>query len=223
MSAESSLLRPIPLRAEASDVAAVSALLGGMAFGALRLRRDWTAGVLLVAGALACAAGVTLNAVGAARWELLPDRYASLGLIGVGLAAGGAFATVPMLRRRAASFAVGALLLSLAVRDAAEARRWRDDISLFSWEFSVWPDQPQAAFYLAHALAEAGRWGDALPRAEDAVRLGPDLPQTWEVLAVVRHGLGDRDGARAVLQEGLSRLPGDARLQEAMARWEAAR
>ena len=214
-----SVLRPLPLAVSAASVGVLLAL--GTALG-LALGRGGPARRVVVAGVAWVALGALPNALAATRYELLPDRYAAVAAVGVGLLIAGALVVRPARQHAGAALVALAAVGLLAPRSGAQCLRFTDDVAFFGWEVERWPDAPQAWFFLGDVLATQGRHEEAETALLRAVALAPALPQTWHRLATARYAAGDLDGARSAVEEGLRVLPNEPGLGALRAAWSAA-
>ncbi len=102
------------------------------------------------------------------------DRYTYVPLVGLALATAWGVTTLSSRARWPRAIAMGLGLLTTAGMTAAtnaQARVWRDSISLFEHALRVTRDNAVAHLNLGTALLEAGRAGEALPHLERVVDL----------------------------------------------------
>ena len=93
---------------------------------------------------------------------------------------------------------VAFLILSLIFLPKTISRHeeWKDALTLFSTDVSVFPNNPKAHFNLGMALGSLGRFPEAQPEFEKAVELAPDFPEAHFRLGLVYRQLGREDLAQ---------------------------
>ena len=79
------------------------------------------------------------------------------------------------------------------------------------------PSRAHAAVAFGRALIFWGEYQDAEAQLSRAVDLAPDMAGAWHDLGMVRHQLGDLDGAEAALGAAVSSSPRDPRSRIALA------
>jgi tetratricopeptide (TPR) repeat protein len=120
--------------------------------------------------------------------QMLAQRYAYLAMVPLLLLAGGA--VVWLLRRSSRSVSIilicllSGQLVVLAVRTRELIPDWRNDEAMWRATWAEFPDSATANLWLATELLDENRASEALPYAQRAVNLGPEI---WD--AHVRFGL----------------------------------
>ncbi|MBK7865285.1 MAG: hypothetical protein IPJ65_43135 [Archangiaceae bacterium] len=187
-----------------SSVLSVPAALGLLAVG-LSL---WLAWKVRPFGLLALlAATPMLNLVPLPRFSSPHYLYVPLAFCAMGLAGWAA-----AVRWRA--WAVGVVLAALAVSSVLDARRYRDDFTLFATEAALGPQCREAHLYLGDALRDRGQLDEAA--AAYAVAAAPserflsysDVGAALQNQGVVRYQQGRLDEAWAALSSAYA-LPAD--------------
>ena len=107
--------------------------------------------------------------------QAFADRYTYIPLIGIALLAAWAAADLPARLRPAAAGGALALLALLGAQTAAQARHWRDTVSLFRQAQRVEPADVAAQVNLGHALTARGDLAGANEAFLAALRLSPRL------------------------------------------------
>jgi tetratricopeptide (TPR) repeat protein len=121
--------------------------------------------------------------------QAMADRYTYLPYIGLGLPVGfGAAELAKRLRLApAAVFAAsGAAVLAMAVLASAQARVWRDSVTLFEHALSVTDGNALAHINLGVAYLNRGRLDEAAFQLEEAIRIHPGSAEGHSALASVR-------------------------------------
>ena len=163
---------PFPDRVPAWQAAAALAVVLALTFVAVRLRHRAPA---LLTGWLWFLALIapTLGVVQAGKWPAIAERFAYLPM--AGLVAGALFAAAPLLAGRRAStrVAAGAVVLAAAaavVASRAQARLWRDTVTVLSHSDAVAPGSGMVEYNLGSELGRRGRLGEAEDLLRRAVR-----------------------------------------------------
>ncbi len=188
---------PLPPTLPPAQVAAGARLALGLTAAALRARRaaPWLAtGWLWYLAALLPVSGIV--PVGS---HVVADRYATLPIVGVGVAvAWGAVRAAAATRRRAAAPLLAGLaglaVVALAVLGAQTRgliASWRSSEALFGRGIAVTEDNWMARNNLGAILVRQGRWREALPHLLEAARIKPDYASAHGNLGIVYGQLGD--------------------------------
>lgn len=122
--------------------------------------------------------------------QAMADRYTYVPLIGVFVAAAWLARDV-LGGRRAAPFLATGVMVAMAVLTSQQVWIWRDSVSLFSHALAV--SRPSSAIHtnLGVALAESGRYEEAIPHLETALALQPDVARTYYNLGLVYEALDE--------------------------------
>lgn len=138
--------------------------------------------------------------------QAFADRYTYLPLIGLFIMA---VWSIGPIRSGKLSDALG---LGLAVAFAGVAHWqtgfWRDNQTVFTRALAVAPQNPVAHAQLGIELAEKGKFEEALPHFQAAVRTDKSLAEAHFGLAFSLQGLGRRDEAAQEYREALKLKPG---------------
>jgi tetratricopeptide (TPR) repeat protein len=185
---------------QAAGAALLLALLSAAAF---RWRRRLPAlawGWLWYLGTLVPVIGIVQVGV-----QARADRYTYVPLLGLCVAvawgAAGLVERWPATRRAAG--AVGAAVLALAAAAWFQVGHWRDSVSLWTHALRVDEHNWQAWTGLGDALAEEGRFLEAVAAHEAAIRLHPGLASAWDGLGMANGRGGRVDVALAQFQEAV--------------------
>jgi len=144
-------------------------------------------------------------------WPGMADRFAYFPVIGVLIATVwtvGALVEGSRVGRAAALAMAVAAAAVLAVQTHAQARLWRDSVTLFEHAARVTEPNVVAWSNLASALEATGRIAEARSVLERMSRMLPDSPEGPVNLGVLLHEQGDLDGAEREYVETLRRDPG---------------
>jgi tetratricopeptide (TPR) repeat protein len=128
----------------------------------------------------------------------MADRYTYVPLIGIfmALAWGLRDLTAP-LPRRALMTSAALLMAMLAVLTWRQSAVWRDSVTLWRHTLRVTAPNYRAHTNLGQALGLQGRWHEALPELEAAVRLRDTSAEAQYHLANTLSALGQTDAALA--------------------------
>lgn len=144
------------------------------------------------------------------------DRYMYLPSIGLFLLIAwgvpdvlGGFALGRRARAALTAAALAAVLI-LAASAMAQARSWRDAVTLWTHAVARTSDNSFAQINLAAALDHEGRVAEALPHYAEAIRIQPDDVQARSDYGGALARLGRFADARRELQEAIRRAPRDA-------------
>jgi tetratricopeptide (TPR) repeat protein len=185
-------------------IAAALSLLSLLSWGAFRERgrRPWLLfGWLWYLGTLVPMIG--LVQVGG---QAMADRYAYLPLVGIFVAvAWGVPSLVPESARHRPVLAVvaGAVLLAASVASWHQAGRWRDDETLARHAVAVTANCWSGWNGLAISLIRQGRYEEAIPCLEEALRIKPDFAEALFNLGTARLKLGRHVAAIEAFDETL--------------------
>jgi len=144
-------------------------------------------------------------------WPGMADRFAYFPVIGVLIATVwtvGALVEGARAGRAAALAAIVAAAAVLGVQTHAQARLWRDSITLFEHAARVTEPNVVAWSNLGSALEATGRIAEARSVFEKMSRMLPDAPDGPVNLGVLLHEQGDLDGAEREYVAALRRDPG---------------
>jgi Flp pilus assembly protein TadD len=150
--------------------------------------------------------GVLVPVIGLVQPGKIPltDRYTYLPHIGLAILVVWGVAEVlpaPLRRPRFMALAAGGVLVACAAASVAQARHWKDSVTLFEHAVRVTPDNFVAHYNLANALAAQGRTAEAMAHFEraKAIRPAPAFNTAGSLLA----GQGRVDEAIAHYREAL--------------------
>lgn len=197
---------PSPLRASYDDfnargVGAALVVHGAIVWLAVALRRRAPAVTVGAAMVYVALLPVTRLVSHLGVVVTVAERYVYLPSVGFALASGGAFFVVSKRAAAVVTLVVGAALY-LAAAPITWLRNddWRSDLTLWSAEVSVAPENPDAWKWLTGAYLNAGRWDDVIrvceARAPQPVEHAPLLVHC--AFAYEARGRGD-DAERALL------------------------
>lgn len=130
--------------------------------------------------------------------QSMADRYSYLPLIGlfiIGAWGMGDLAATTFSRRMVSAFFGAILVIAFAISSWFQVNHWRNNISLFEHTLSVTEDNWSAHNNLGMALAEQGRYGQALVHFTEAHQLGPADPTFRKNMAIALAALGRLDEA----------------------------
>ena len=112
--------------------------------------------------------------------------------------------------RAVAIVAAAAVVGAGALRSAARARDWRDDLTLWSAAIAAIPDASSKTHgQLALALANVGRGAEAIPHFERALALGPEFADLHNNLGLELLRIGRADQAVTHFRRALELWPGN--------------
>jgi Flp pilus assembly protein TadD len=145
--------------------------------------------------------------------QAMADRYTYVPLVGLFVAAvwaaGDLLALRPQARGIAAAAAAAALLV-LAAGARAQIAYWHDGVALFSRALEVTGGNATIHNNLGTALADRGRFDEALPHYREAVRLAPGNAAYRNNLGTTLADLGRFDEALPHYREAIRLAPDDA-------------
>jgi tetratricopeptide (TPR) repeat protein len=129
------------------------------------------------------------------------DRYTYLPLVGLALAV--SWAGFDVLGPRRAAIGACALLPPLTVVSALQIATWRDGVSVASRALAVTTDNAPAHLYLATALMQDQRLGEAQSQVEAAIGLAPQRADYRVMWGQLLEGEGRSEEAVAAYYEAL--------------------
>jgi len=138
------------------------------------------------------------------------DRYTYLPLTGLFIAAGwGLFdwAGRNTVRQRISAAAVSILCVLLTVMTVRQTRYWHDSGTLFAYALRVTENNAMAHNNLASYYIDNGRFDDARPHLERAVRLQPQFTEARVNLGVVLIAAGEYPRAVETLEKAVESAP----------------
>jgi tetratricopeptide (TPR) repeat protein len=102
------------------------------------------------------------------------------------------------------------LALGYAGRTRARNEDWRSDETLFRSALQASPQSAMANKNYASILQQSGRVGEAIPLAENAIRIVPDFPDAHLVLGNCYHNVDRYRDAEKQYRKTLELVPGHA-------------
>ncbi|TFG97500.1 MAG: tetratricopeptide repeat protein, partial [Myxococcales bacterium] len=191
-------------------VATCAALLATLTAAALRGPRPVRVGWLWFAIALAPMLG--LVQVGT---QAMADRYTYLPQIGIAIAlvwtGADLMASLRPALRRAAIATAACSVAALGFAAHAEARHWRDSVSLFTHGLAAAPRASTLHLDLGVALEKRGRLGEAVDHYREALATHPGLVAAHFNLGNALRSSGDLEAAAASYRRAALLAPADAR------------
>ncbi len=185
-----------------SRVAVSAAVLLALTAGAVALRRrapSLATGWAWYLGMLVPVAGIVQ--VGS---QAMADRYTYLPFVGLFVAAAW---LVPPRAPRTAWILAWIAVAALIPVSRAQARVWRDSVTLFEHAARVTADNAFAAWSLGAALAAEGRTGEAIASYERSIRIDPGYAEAHNNLGILLAKQGRLDEAAARYREAIRRRP----------------
>jgi hypothetical protein len=142
--------------------------------------------------------------------QAMADRYTYVPLIGpfimVAWSVKDVMARWPAARAPVGIIAMGLLAICPAIT-WLQLRHWRSSVTLFTHAAAVIPDNYVAQVQLGNALAEQGRFAEAIDRYRAALRVKPDLAEAHGNLGALLAQEGRLDEAIAEYAEALRLNP----------------
>jgi tetratricopeptide (TPR) repeat protein len=179
-------------------------LLGGISFVAWRerTRRPF----LLVGWCWFLGTLVPMIGLVQAGSQARADRFTYLAEIGLFVAL--VWLVKSVARPRAMALVAASVFIALAVLTARQVTFWIDSTTLFEHTLTVTGPNARVEGLAGNAWARSGDYAAAVPHYERALRLLPDMAETWNDFgAALTHLNRDLDAAKAFAQ-ALSRDPG---------------
>ncbi|MGH8024119.1 MAG: tetratricopeptide repeat protein, partial [Limisphaerales bacterium] len=142
------------------------------------------------------------------------DRYTYLPQIGLTFLVAweaAALARALPFRRIALGCAAGAVLVALSVAAHAQARFWKNSVSIWSRTLSRWPGSYIAHCNLGIALADRGQATEALAQFHRALLINPRDAKSMNNLGKLLTAEGKLDAAIDDFHQALELAPDDAR------------
>jgi tetratricopeptide (TPR) repeat protein len=158
--------------------------------------------------------------IGAGLAHLGTDRFSYFPNLAFSALAAAAMARLlPSRRFRAPALAAAALILAaLGVASWNRCKDWRDDETLWRAALSVDPDNREARYDIAAALAEKGRPVEAAAAAEERTRWDGESWIAWENLGAARLALEQWAGAESAYRKAVALNPDDAAAKRGLGR-----
>ena len=142
--------------------------------------------------------------------QAMADRYSYIPLIGIFIALAWLGRDIararPYLSRVVTALAL-AFVVAMAGLTARQVWIWQDSISLFRHALAVTPRNSAVHTNLGVALAEAGRFDEAIPHFQAVLEMQPDSARTYYNLARAHEALGDTAAAEPLYRQCLERDP----------------
>lgn len=194
---------PHPLKMETVGLSLAALLLGAISFAAWRerTRRPY----LLVGWCWFLGTLVPMIGLVQAGSQARADRFTYIAQIGIFV--GLVWLARSLGRARVMAFAAVTILIAFALLTARQVAFWNDSTALFEHTLSVTRPNARVEGLAGNARARSGEYAAAVPHYENALRLLPDMAETWNDFgAALTHLDRDRDAARAFAQ-ALARGP----------------
>ncbi len=145
---------------------------------------------------------VAVNALVLEHWMYLPS---------VGLFLGASASLVPRLKspstRYLTGFLFAAAVIALGTRTWQQNKMWADPVSFYSHIIHFSPDVPRVHNNLGMALADLGRFDEAIHEYKETIRLSAGLPQPYHNLAQLYFSRGDVHEAQEYYEKALEQDP----------------
>ena len=125
--------------------------------------------------------------------QAMADRYTYIPLIGLFVLVTWGVADIWMEKRLPVivlSLAAGAALASCLAMTRTQVQYWRNSVTLFSHALAVLPGVPLAQNNLGSALYDQGRFEEAIPHLQEALRLKPQYVDAHNNLGLAFWRLG---------------------------------
>ena len=142
--------------------------------------------------------------------QAMADRYTYVPLVGPFIMLAWSAREIARHSARAAmpiAVVTGAVLAACPVITWFQVRHWRDSAALFAHATTVFPDSYVGQVQLGNALAEEGRFSDAIAHYSLAVRAKPDLAEAHGNLGVLLAREGNTTEAIAEFMEAIRLKP----------------
>ena len=152
-------------------------------------------------------------------FQSIADRYTYLSLIGMFvMLAWGAAELVDRLHipKIVLKFGAVAAVLGCAIGTSAQLPVWRNSLTLWTHSVAVTKDNAVAQHDLGYALADAGRYQEALPHYREGLRLRPNYFDGQLNLGAALLHLEDYRGATNALAEAIRLKPAEEKAQNDM-------
>jgi tetratricopeptide (TPR) repeat protein len=184
---------PHPLKIQALAAALAAALLGGITFAAWRerARRPY----LLTGWCWFLGTLVPMIGLVQAGSQARADRFTYIAQIGLFVA------VVWMLRSvrgKTLAWVAAGVFVALAIVTARQVTFWNDSVTLFEHTLSVTRPNARVEALAANAWTRSGEYAPSIPHYRNALRLLPEMPETWNDFgAALTHLDRDADAAKA--------------------------
>ncbi len=185
---------PHPMKVEALAATLAVLFLGGLSVIAWRQRKRrpylfvgwcWFLGTL-----------VPMIGLVQAGSQARADRFTYIAQIGIFVAL--VWMLAPLLKRRALVVSASSVLVVLAVLTARQITCWTDSITLFCHTLQVTRPNARVEALAGNAFARSGDYAAAASHYQQALRLLPDVDETWNEFGAALTRLGrDADAAKA--------------------------
>ncbi len=119
----------------------------------------------------------------AGLWPAWADRFVYFPLMGIATAVSFGVHALSRKAARLAGMSVGIAIAALASASFAQCAHWADMLALFSRGAAMEPDSVFANWGLSNALVAKGRYEEAIPPIEAALRLNPASSEVHEKYA----------------------------------------
>jgi Tfp pilus assembly protein PilF len=194
---------PHPLKVQLLAAALSALLLGAVSFAAWRERvcRPY----LLVGWCWFLGTLVPMIGLVQAGSQARADRFTYLAQIGVFTAL--VWLLQPLRQKRALAVAAASALVALAMVTGRQVTYWNDSLTLFDHTLRVTPPNARVEALAASAYARLDDYAAAIPHYQTALRLLPDVAETWNDFGAALTRVGrDADAVKA-FAEAVAREP----------------
>ena len=134
------------------------------------------------------------------------DRFTYVAQIGIFVAL--VWLVAPLWKRRSLAVSASAVLVVLAVLTARQVTFWTDSITLFSHTLRVTRPNARVEALAGSAFARNGDYAAAATHYQQALRLLPDVDETWNEFGAALTRLGRDADAATVFAEAVARESG---------------
>lgn len=136
------------------------------------------------------------------------DRYLYLAMLGPSLTLG--WVLCQHQKSLALRLLVLAALLLFGLRGAVQVRVWQNSLVFHRHALTVNPASSSAYNNLGDALAEAGRFDEAIPAFQQAIALAPNYPEPYNNLGQLYRNKGLLQEAIVCFNQAVANNPNDA-------------
>lgn len=210
---ELALLYPMPATIPLWQAAAALALLLGISVAVIRaVRRAPYLAVGWFWFIITLLPVIGIIQVGS---QAMADRYSYIPLTGLSImAAWGVTGLTRQLPYRRWLLAGSAAVVTVALATVTwqQLGYWRDNITLYGHTLQVTNNNYLIQNNLGNALAQSGRFDEAISAYQNAIRISPSYTDAYTNLGTALQGKGDLGGALNIYQQALALQPRDEQI-----------